>query len=128
MCSSDLAALAIEADALGDIAAPALAQADLSRLTDVDELGLIKLMASWPHIVETAAAAHEPHRVAYYLNDLASGFHQLWNRGKEDIAMRFILDDDIDLTRARLALITGAATVIASGLAVLGVTPVEGIP
>ncbi len=97
----------------------------MSRLTDADELALIKLMASWPRIVETASAAHEPHRVAFYLNDLASAFHQLWNRGKEDVSMRFILDDDIELTRARLALISGAATVIAGGLAVMGVTPVE---
>ena len=119
------AAEAIEAGVLGDLGHQALSRVDLSRLTDADELALIKLMASWPRIVETASAAHEPHRVAFYLNDLASAFHQLWNRGKEDVSMRFILDDDIELTRARLALISGAATVIAGGLAVMGVTPVE---
>jgi len=119
------AADAIDAASLGDIDLATLADADLSRLTDADELGLIKLMASWPRTVETAAAAHEPHRVAFYLNDLAAGFHQLWNRGKEDISMRFIIEDDIELTRARLALISGAAAVIASGLAVMGVVPLE---
>lgn len=116
---------AIAAAKLGEIDHKTLAEVDLSRLTDADELGLIKLMASWPHIVETAAAAHEVHRVAFFLNDLAAGFHQLWNRGKEDVAMRYIIDDDIELTRARLALITGAATVIASGLDVIGVTPAK---
>jgi len=119
------AAQAIDGVALGDLGNKALAAVDMSRLTDADELALIRLMASWPRIVETAAAAHEPHRVAIFLNDLASGFHQLWNRGKEDVAMRFIHEDDIELTRARLALITGAATVISSALQVMGVTPVE---
>jgi len=119
------AADAIDAALLGDIDLATLADTDLSRLTDADELGLIRLMASWPRTVETAAAAHEPHRVAFYLNDLAAGFHQLWNRGKEDVSMRFIIEDDIELTRARLALISGAAAVIASGLAVMGVVPLE---
>ncbi len=113
------------AEALGDISGEDLADADLGRLTDPDEIALIKLMARWPHVVETAAAAHEPHRVAFYLADLAAGFHQLWNRGKEDVSLRFIVADDVPLTRARLALITGAATVIASGLAVMGVVPVK---
>jgi len=102
-----------------------LLQADLKCLTDPAELGLMKQLANWPRIVEAAAEAHEPHRIAFYLNDLAAGFHALWNRGKEDATLRFILADDPARTRARLALVTGVKTVIASGLAVFGVEPVE---
>jgi arginyl-tRNA synthetase len=102
-----------------------LPQADLKCLTDPAELGLMKQLANWPRIVEAAAEAHEPHRIAFYLNDLAAGFHALWNRGKEDATLRFILPDDLARTRARLALVTAVKTVIASGLAVFGVEPVE---
>jgi arginyl-tRNA synthetase len=102
-----------------------LLKADLKCLTDPAELGLMKQLANWPRIVEAAAEAHEPHRIAFYLNDLAAGFHALWNRGKEDATLRFILADDAARTRARLALIMGVKTVIASGLAVFGVEPVE---
>jgi arginyl-tRNA synthetase len=102
-----------------------LLQADLKGLTDPAELGLMKQLANWPRIVEAAAEAHEPHRIAFYLNDLAAGFHALWNRGKEDATLRFILADDPVRTRARLALVTAVKTVIASGLAVFGVEPVE---
>jgi arginyl-tRNA synthetase len=82
-------------------------------------------MASWPRQVETAAEAHEPHRIAFYLYELASAFHTLWNKGKEDPALRFIVAENRDLTAARLGLIRGVATVIASGLAIMGVKPVE---
>ena len=99
--------------------------ADLGLLTDPAEIELIKAMASWPRTVEASAEAHEPHRVAFYLYDLASAFHGLWNRGNDDVGMRFLLDDAPDLTRARLALVRATALVIASGLEVLGVTPVE---
>ncbi|MCW8951757.1 MAG: arginine--tRNA ligase [Rhodospirillales bacterium] len=102
-----------------------LAKARLDRLTDPAELGLIKQMAVWPRIVESAAEAHEPHRVAFFLNDLASHFHALWNKGKDDTSLRFLVEGDEELTRARLALLRGAGTVIASGLDVLGVKPVE---
>jgi arginyl-tRNA synthetase len=102
-----------------------LPQSDLNCLTDQHELGLIRQLANWPRIVEAAAEAHEPHRIAFYLNDLAAGFHALWNRGKEDATLRFILPDDSVRTRARLALVMGVKTVIASGLAVFGVEPVE---
>jgi arginyl-tRNA synthetase len=102
-----------------------LAGVDLKCLTDPAELGLIRQLANWPRIVEAAAEAHEPHRIAFYLNDLAAGFHALWNRGKEDATLRFILPDDPARTRARLALVTGVKIVIASGLAVFGVEPVE---
>jgi arginyl-tRNA synthetase len=103
----------------------ALAGAPLERLTDPAELGLIKLMAGWPRLVETAAEAHEPHRVAFYLYDLAAAFHGLWNKGKDEASLRFLLPADRDLTAARLALVWGVATVIASGLGVVGVRPAE---
>ncbi len=103
----------------------ALAQADLARLTDASELGLIKLMATWPRVVEGAAEAHEPHRVAFYLYELANQFHVLWNKGKDDANLRFLMADDKAFTAARLALLQGIASVIASGLDVFGVTPVE---
>ncbi len=99
--------------------------ADLHRLTDSGEIGLIKLMAGWPRIVESAAEAHEPHRIAFYLYDLAAAFHALWNRGKEDAALRFLLAEDSGLTAARLAMIRAMALTIASGLGVFGVEPAE---
>jgi arginyl-tRNA synthetase len=98
---------------------------DLHRLTDAGELALIKLMAGWPRVVESAAEAHEPHRIAFYLYDLAAAFHGLWNRGKEDASLRFLLADDPALTAARLALIKAMALTIASGLGIFGVEPVE---
>jgi len=108
-----------------DLSAEALSKADFGVLTHEDEVGLIKLMSSWPRLVETAAEAHEPHRVAFYLYDLASAFHTLWNKGKEDPALRFIVAEDRSVTEARLGLIWGVATVIASGLGIMGVQPVE---
>ncbi|MGE0658517.1 MAG: arginine--tRNA ligase [Reyranellaceae bacterium] len=108
-----------------DLTPEALAQVDLSPLQDAGELGLIRLMASWPRTVEAAAQAHEPHRLAFYLYDLASAFHVHWNRGKEDATLRFIHDGNSELTRARLALVQGVGTVIASGLDIFGVTPAE---
>ena len=103
----------------------ALVEAPVELLTDSVELGLIKQMAEWPRIVESAALSYEPHRVAFYLNDLAASFHGLWTKGKEDASLRFLLKDDPALSTARLALIQAVAQVIASGLNVLGVTPVE---
>jgi arginyl-tRNA synthetase len=102
-----------------------LAKSALGRLTDPAELGLIKLMAGWPRLVESAAEAHEPHRVAFYLTELAAGFHGLWNKGKDDVQLRFLLEDDRELSEARLALLSAVATVIASGLVIFGVEPVE---
>ena len=102
-----------------------LACADLASLTDAGEIALIKAMARWPRVVESAAEAHEPHRIATYLHELASDFHGHWNRGKDDSSLRFIVDDDAAATRARLALIDGVRQVIAAGLAIFGVDPVE---
>jgi arginyl-tRNA synthetase len=108
-----------------DLSAGALLNAPLERLTGEGEIGLIKLMAGWPRLIDGAAEAHEPHRVAFYLYDLAAAFHGLWNRGNTDPSARFIVHGERELTAARLALVRGMAFVIASGLAVLGVTPVE---
>ncbi|MDP6707656.1 MAG: arginine--tRNA ligase [Alphaproteobacteria bacterium] len=108
-----------------DTAPEALAEADLTTLADSSELGLIKHLASWPRTVEAAAEAHEPHRIAFYLYDLASAFHALWNKGNDDARLRFIIAETPELTRARLALLEATRTVLASGLAVLGVEPVE---
>ena len=115
------------AEQLGDkkIAPEALARTDLGLLTDTAELSVIKVMAAWPRMVENAAEVHEPHRVAYYLNDLATLFHALWNKGNDDARLRFIQSENEGLTLARLALVQGVATVIASGLQVFGVSPVE---
>jgi arginyl-tRNA synthetase len=115
------------AEACPDIAQDpeTLARGSLHLLTDSDELGLIKALAGWPRLVESAAKAYEPHRVAFYLYDLASAFHGLWNRGNEDANLRFLLPDQPELTAARLALVQGLAFVIASGLTVFGVEPVE---
>jgi len=107
---------------LGDLS---LASAELGRLTDSDELGLIKQIAGWPRQVEMAAEAHEPHRLAFYLSELAAAFHSLWSRGNKETQLRFIMPGDPALTRARMAMVRGVAVVIASGLQVFGVEPVE---
>jgi arginyl-tRNA synthetase len=98
-----------------------LRDAPLERLNDVGEVTLLRRLALFPRMVEAAAAAHEPHRIAFYLYDLASEFHALWTRGKDLPHLRFIIQNDRETTRARLALVQGIATVLASGLAVLGV-------
>jgi arginyl-tRNA synthetase len=99
----------------------ALARAPLERLTDPGELALVKKIAQWPRLVEAAAGVHEPHRLAFYLHELASEFHSHWNRGNEMPHLRFIIEDDAPLTSARLTLVYGVVLVLASGLAILGV-------
>jgi len=94
-------------------------------LTHPEELALIRLMCSWPRMVESAANNLEPHRIAFYLHDLAAAFHSLWNQGNSDAGLRFIIKDNIKLTAARVALAHALSCVIASGLMVLGVEPVE---
>jgi arginyl-tRNA synthetase len=98
-----------------------LASADLSLLRDEAELGLVKRIAQYPRVVEAAAGSHEPHRIAFYLYDLASDFHSLWNRGKEAPHLRFVIETDRKSTCARLALVHAVMSVLASGLAILGV-------
>jgi arginyl-tRNA synthetase len=102
-----------------------LADADLTLLDDDGEIAVLKRLAQYPRLVEQAAVAHEPHRVAFYLYDLASEFHAHWNRGKDLPHLRFIRDDEGSLTRARLALVRGVEIVLASGLAMLGVSAPE---
>jgi arginyl-tRNA synthetase len=103
----------------------ALAGVNLTLLSDPAELSLIRQLVSWPRIVDSAAEAHEPHRIAFYLQEVAAQFHLLWTKGRDDAQLRFIISGDPDLTRARLALVRGVAIVVASGLAVFGVTPAE---
>jgi arginyl-tRNA synthetase len=98
-----------------------LDDAPVERLTDPAELDLLRRLALYPRTVEAAAVAHEPHRIAFYLYDLASGFHALWTRGRDLPYLRFIIDKDAEITKARLALVQGVVSVLASGLAVLGV-------
>ena len=95
--------------------------ARLERLDDAGELAILKRLALYPRLIEAAASAHEPHRVAFYLYDLASEFHSHWTRGKDAPHLRFIIQNDRELTVARLALVQGIVTVLASGLALLGV-------
>src|SRR6204780_2817798 len=103
-----------------------LADAAVERLTDPAELSLLRLLALYPRMIEAAASAHEPHRIAFYLYDLASEFHALWTRGRDLPYLRFIINNDAEITKARLALVQGVVSVLASGLAVLGVdAPVE---
>ncbi len=108
-----------------DINPTILAKQMLCRLNDTNELSVIKELANWPKVVEGAAKAHEPHRIAFYLSDLASEFHSLWNKGKEDPELRFIVEDDKELTLARLALVKAIAITIASGLGIMGIEPVK---
>lgn len=108
-----------------DLSEERLATADLSHLSDESEIKLMRLMAEWPRLVEAAAKEHEPHRITYFLYDLASEFHSLWNKGTGDVSLRFLHADNLELTKARLALLKAVSLVIASGLLVLGVEPVK---
>ena len=123
-CASVVRRAADELPSL-DTSAKALAEADLGGLGHPDELALMKSLAGWPRVVEAAAAAHEPHRIAFYLRELAARFHTLWTRGKEDESLRFLIPADPALTAARLALVQGCAQGLAAGLRLIGVAPVE---
>ncbi len=100
------------------------APADLD-LLDSEELGLVKVAAQYPRVIEAAALRHEPHRIAFYLGDLAAAFHSAWNRGNDDPARRFLIEDRPDLTRARLELARGVAQVLKNGLGLMGVEAAE---
>jgi arginyl-tRNA synthetase len=108
-----------------DLSDAGLREAFLVRLSDPAEIALIRQLAGWPRLIDAAAEAHEPHRIAFYLQEVAAQFHALWNKGKDEATLRFILAADRGLTRARLALVRGVAIVIASGLAVFGVEPAQ---
>ncbi len=103
----------------------ALARVDLAHLEAPAEMGMLRRLAQWPRTVEGAALAHEPHRIAFFLYDLAADFNTLWQQGKADATLRFLREDQPGETLARLALVASVAIVIRSGLAVLGVVPVE---
>jgi arginyl-tRNA synthetase len=98
-----------------------LEKAAIERLTAPEELELLRRLALYPRTVESAASAHEPHRIAFYLYDLASEFHALWTRGRDLPYLRFIINNDAEITKARLAMVQGVVSVLASGLAILGV-------
>jgi len=108
-----------------DLGSGVLARSDLDRLSDAAELALIRRIAQFPGIVEASAGAHEPHRIAFYLYDIAGEFHGLWNRGKDSPQLRFIYETDRELTRARMALVSATKQVLASGLGILGVKAMQ---
>ncbi|MFT7146606.1 MAG: arginyl-tRNA synthetase [Yoonia sp.] len=108
-----------------DVSDATLAGVNISGLTHDAELTVIKKLAEWPRLVEIAARGHEPHRVAFYLYDLASDFHGLYHQGNADQALRFVQEGDSDTTQAKIALIRAVAIVISHGLSILGVIPME---
>jgi arginyl-tRNA synthetase len=108
-----------------DLGPSALAGADFALLDDPGELQVIRRIAGYPRLVEAAAEAHEPHRIAFYLYELASDFHALWNKGKDSPHLRFISKDRLHVTLARLALLRAIRDVLANGLGILGVRPVQ---
>jgi arginyl-tRNA synthetase len=99
-----------------------LRKAPIEELTDTGEVSLLRRIALFPRLVEAAAAAHEPHRIAFYLYELASEFHAHWTKGNDLPNLRFIIQNDRQTTAARLALVEGIVTILASGLALLGVS------
>ncbi|ULB09117.1 arginine--tRNA ligase [Cereibacter azotoformans] len=107
-----------------DVADAALACADLDRLDHPAEIALIAKLAEWPRLVEIAARTNEPHRIAFYLHELSSDLHGLWNRGNDEPGLRFLQDDPV-VSQAKIALARAVGVVICAGLGILGVTPVE---
>lgn len=108
-----------------DTSDAALAQADLAQLSHPAELELARKVAEWPRTVEIAARAHEPHRIAFFLYDIASELHSLWNRGNDEPSLRFLQETDPVATAAKIALVRSVAVVISAGLGILGVTPAK---
>ncbi len=102
-----------------------LQRADLTKISHEAELTVAKKLSEWPRLVEIAARTNEPHRVAFYLYELAGDFHALWNRGNELVDLRFIQDGDIPTTQAKIALARAVSVVISAGLGILGVTPAQ---
>ncbi|MFD1913857.1 arginine--tRNA ligase [Halodurantibacterium flavum] len=113
------------AEAGVDTSDAALAGADLDRIAHEAEIALARKIAEWPRLVETAARTNEPHRIAFYLYELASEFHGLWNRGNELPELRFVQEGDPETSQAKIALAKAVAVVISAGLGILGVTPVQ---
>jgi arginyl-tRNA synthetase len=107
------------------IATDDLSAADLTLNTHEAELNVARKIAEWPRLVEIAARTNEPHRIAFYLYELASTFHALWNRGNDETQLRFLQDDNVALSQAKIAQAQAVAVVISAGLGILGVTPAE---
>ncbi|WP_170608790.1 arginine--tRNA ligase [Ruegeria arenilitoris] len=102
-----------------------LSAADLSKIDHVAELTVAKKLAEWPRLVEIAARTNEPHRIAFYLYELAGDFHALWNRGNDETQLRFIQDGDVATSHSKIALARAVSVVISAGLGILGVTPAQ---
>ena len=115
--AAGLSGLTVEDSDLGAV--------DLGTIESLEEMQVAKVLATWPRVVSQASEAHEPHRVAFYLQEVAAAFHHLWTAGKENTSLRFIDDANPLLTQARLALVRAVALVIASGLKVIGVEPLK---
>jgi arginyl-tRNA synthetase len=107
-----------------DVSDAALSSADLAGNQHEAELKLARQIAEWPRLVEIAARANEPHRIAFFLYEIASDLHSLWNRGNDDVSLRF-LQDDPATSQAKIGLARAATVVISAGLAILGVKPAE---
>jgi arginyl-tRNA synthetase len=105
-----------------DTSAAALAAAEIETIVTPAELELVRVLAAWPRTVTAAAVAHEPHRIAFYVHELAAAFHSFWAKGKDDVSLRFVNVDDPKLTLARLALVDAVRQVIVNGLGILGVS------
>lgn len=116
---------AVQAMGADAIKPAALAKQALTTLKSDAELSLMRRLGQWPRIVESSALVREPHRIAYYLMEVAADFHALWNAGRDDATLRFIQDEDKSGTMARLALVEATACVIRSAMTILGVEPVE---
>ena len=102
-----------------------LKAADLRLLSHPSELNVAKKLAEWPRLIEIAARTNEPHRVAFFLYELASELHTLWNKGNDEPSLRFVQEDDPGTSQAKIALARAVSVVISAGLAILGVTPAE---
>lgn len=103
----------------------ALAETDVTQLNQPDDVNMARLLAAWPRLVEQAVESQEPHRIAYYAQELAAAFHAFWNRGRDNAALRFLLADNKPLTLARLSLVRAIAVTLASALGVMGVAPLQ---
>lgn len=115
----------VEAYSADQVSDAALSKVDCSSLVSEDELSVLRLIASWPRLVEQAASAQEPHRVAFFLQEVAAAFHSWWNKGRDDVSMRFLVEGNDELSMARLALVRAVAVVLASGLDVIGIEAME---
>ena len=108
-----------------DVSDAALSMTDLTSVQHDSEIAVVKKVAEWPRLVEIAARTNEPHRIAFYLYELASDLHSLWNKGNEIPSLRFLQEDDKATSSAKIALVRSVCVVISAGLGILGVTPAE---